>query len=113
MLAEDSDALRLNGLCSDVATGGSWRIAIRKLPGPPTRNRSHAERLPKLTELTRARRARSEMNNPRHRLLDRNSGGGYGFQDVRAWTFPPLRVWMVLKKTLPKQLSKFFFFTPG
>ena len=69
--------------------------------------------LAKLTELAGTGRARSEMMDPRHRLLERNFAGGYRFEDVRAWTIPPLRVWMVLKKRLPEQLSNFFFFTPG
>lgn len=53
------------------------------------------------------------MMDPRHRFLESNLAGGYRFEDVRAWTIPPLRVWMVLKKRLPEQLSKLFFFMPG
>jgi hypothetical protein len=69
--------------------------------------------LAKLTELASARRARSEMMDPRHRFIERNLAGGYRFEDVRPWTISQLRVWMVLKKRLPEPFSKFFFFTPG
>jgi hypothetical protein len=69
--------------------------------------------LAKLTEFAGAGRARSEMMDPRHRFLERNFAGCYRFANVRARATFPLKVWMVLEKRLPEQLSKSFFFTLG